>query len=50
MRAWEKKKQYRLMCKREAQAGRINDASGKFINRSAAPDNSMRRDYCPQAR
>jgi hypothetical protein len=48
MKIHVKKKAYRLMVKQTAKAGFINDTSGRFIQRSQAVDNSMKRDYSPQ--
>lgn len=40
-----KKKLFRIMCKIQAQAGKINTADGQWTARNGIPDTSMRRDY-----
>lgn len=49
MKIHTKKKAYRAWLKSEAKAGKFHNADGKIINRREGLDNSMRRDYHPQA-
>lgn len=43
-----RKKAFRNRIKQLAKEGFMNDAEGKMIKRSVAPDNAMRRHYYPQ--
>lgn len=48
MKSHTKKKAYQRVMKQLAKQGLINDASGKMVDRSRQPDNSMVRDFSPQ--
>jgi hypothetical protein len=43
MRAYQKKKVYRLMVKKNAKAGLINNDQGQWVNNDGS--NSMKRDF-----
>lgn len=49
MKIHTKKKATRLNWKQAAQRGLINKADGTWANRSSVTDNSMKRDFSPQA-
>lgn len=47
MKAYEKRKSYRLSLRKLRLAGMINAADGRMIPKNQIPDSSMRRDYFP---
>lgn len=50
MNAYARRKRYRRDLKKLTHGGFINREDGTMIARSSAKDNSMKRDYHPQAR
>lgn len=48
MKAYDKKKAYRRVCKANAKAGLINRPDGTWVNRAQVAATSMARDYHPQ--